>query len=116
MARALGGTVGPSIAPEIGWHDITVHDDAPALAASPACVHQAFALGPHLALQCHVEQDLAKMKEWLAAAGDGYARSLRLDPASVQAAQPMLAEAEQSLAAQQAFASRIHHHWLASAA
>ncbi|WP_395703904.1 type 1 glutamine amidotransferase [Aquabacterium sp.] len=144
MARALGGTVGPSIAPEIGWHDITLHDNATAqtwfgdvraarvyrwhyeafsvpagalaLAASPACVHQAFALGPHLALQFHVEQDLAKMKEWLAAAGDGYVRSLRLHPASVQAAQPMLAEAEQSLAAQQALASRIYHYWLASAA
>lgn len=144
MARALGAGVGPSIAPEIGWQDMVIEDNevarswfgaaraarvyhwhyeafglpagAVALGRSPACTHQAFALGPHLAMQFHVEQDLAKLKRWLASAGAGYADLQRRHPASVQAPEPMLSEAPQALGAQQALAGRLYRRWLSAAA
>lgn len=135
MARALGARVAASPAPEIGWQRIRVHrhdeaarwlgdDDeltvfqwhfeafdlppqAVALAASDACPHQAFAIGPHLALQFHVELDDEKLHRW---AGE-------LDPAladrhaSVQPEAAMRADAGVYLARQQALADRLYARW-----
>ena len=92
MARALGVRVGPSLAPEVGWHPMTLQDHPSArhwfgdgelgpvfqwheeafemplgathLASSAACAHQAFAIGPHLAMQFHVEVDEEKLCRW----------------------------------------------------
>jgi GMP synthase (glutamine-hydrolysing) len=140
MARALGARVGPSSAPEIGWLPITRLDNAAAddwfgpeplprvfqwhyeaftlpdgahpLAASPACALQAFALGPHLAMQFHVEQDAAKLARWTQAHEDEYQQAQRDYPATVQGPVAMLAEAPQRLAAQQRLAGRMYRRWL----
>jgi GMP synthase (glutamine-hydrolysing) len=140
MARALGARVLPSGAPEIGWLPITRLDNAAAedwfgpealpevfhwhyeaftlpegaqpLATSPACAVQAFALGPHLAMQFHVEQDAAKLARWTQVHEGEYPQAQRDHPATVQGPTAMLAEAPQRLAAQQRLAARIYRRWL----
>jgi GMP synthase-like glutamine amidotransferase len=141
MARALGARVAPAAAPEIGWHalqtlpqtlardwfgdapDHTVfqwHYDsfrlppgATLLARSDACAHQAFAIGPHLAMQFHVELDEDKLNRW--SREDGLQVVAAAGHASVQGGPAMRADAALHLAAQQALAARIYSRWLALA-
>lgn len=141
MARALGAQVLPSRAPEIGWLPVQVaaHDDAQAwfgaepqpfvfqwhfesfelppgaqlLASSDACAHQAFRLGPHLALQFHVEVDAAKLALW-SASTDPTFLSLQSRCPSVQSGATMREQAPQRLAAQQRLADRLYARWLAA--
>jgi GMP synthase-like glutamine amidotransferase len=137
LSRALGGVVGASPRPEIGWHAVSIDDDpvardwfgeAPAaevfqwhdeaftlpagarrLATNAACPNQAFAIGPHLGMQFHVEVDAAKLGAWFEASSDplaqGAARSITADPGG----------AARCLAVQQALADRIYARWWASA-
>jgi len=110
MARAFGGRVERLPQPEVGWLPIRIADSdvarawlgesrevvvyqwhydgfvdlppgAQPLASSPACAHQAFAIGPHLAMQFHIEITPQKMETWLGEPGAVY-------PAAVQAAVP----------------------------
>lgn len=96
MASALGAPVEPMGFREIGWHPVrTTEPEHPWVAgldgatvfhwhgeafgipagayrilSSEACPNQAFALGRHgLALQCHLETDLASMQAMLAHGG-----------------------------------------------
>jgi GMP synthase-like glutamine amidotransferase len=140
MARALGAAVGPSPAPERGWH--TVHtvdtprarhwfgDDAapvvfqwhrdafvlPAgaepLAGNAACRHQAFALGPHLAMQFHIEVDAAKLAAWAIEAGQNPAAGAAAPPPTWHDADRMRVGTVQHLAQSQALAARIYAEWL----
>ncbi len=92
MSRALGGIVTRNPLKEIGWGAVRVADSAAArhwfgpaerfdvfhwhgetwslpagaelLAGSEACPHQAFALGPHLGMQFHVEMTEAYVRSW----------------------------------------------------
>ncbi len=88
LATALGGTVGRTEHPEIGWFDVDVNDvgavagiesgpwlqwhfdaftvppGATELARSRAGP-QAFALGPHLGLQYHPEADRSVLEGWM---------------------------------------------------
>jgi GMP synthase-like glutamine amidotransferase len=92
MATALGGAVSRNPVKEIGWGTISVAPDPVAqhwfgefgaflafhwhgetftlpprahrLASSEHCVNQAFALGKHLALQCHVEMTAGLVHSW----------------------------------------------------
>jgi GMP synthase-like glutamine amidotransferase len=139
MARALGAAVSESSAPEIGWHAMQIrphvdsqawfgdapellvfqwHYDAFALpagaqwlACSDACRHQAFSIGPHLAMQFHVELDLPKLRAW-AQAHDARLVAAQQQP-MVQTAEAMLRDAGPRLAAQQQLADRVYARWLA---
>jgi GMP synthase-like glutamine amidotransferase len=92
MSKALGGTISRSLVKEIGWGEVTVIDDPTArewlgevstfeafhwhgemftlpkgatlLLSSPYCKNQAFALGKHLALQCHIEMTEQMIETW----------------------------------------------------
>ena len=131
MARALGARVAASPAPEIGWQPLRwlegaagwfgprpprvvmqwhveafdLPTGAVALAASECCPIQAFALGPHLAMQFHLEVDAAKLDRWLndprEAAGP-----------TVQDPQALEASTVEHLVAQQALADRVYRRWL----
>jgi hypothetical protein len=48
------------------WHGETfsLPPGATRILESAHCAHQAFALGPHLALQCHVEMTAPMIAEW----------------------------------------------------
>ena len=140
MARALGACVGPSPAPEVGWHPITLLDnpaarqwfgeDAPGpvfqwheeafdlpagatrLARSAACPNQAFAIGPHLAMQFHLEVDEDKLRRWSMLDSEAY-RLMQQRHATVHSGPAMREAMAAHLPAQQALADRVYARWLA---
>ena len=114
ITRALGGVVTKNAVKEIGWGEVRADDSAaarawfgdiksatafhwhgetfslPAAAAhllsSRHCSNQAYALGKHLALQCHVEMTAAMIREWCEiGAGEisDYADSAGVQPTAV---------------------------------
>ena len=100
-----------------GITGLSVAFDLPAgadlLASSPACPHQAFAIGRHLAMQFHVELDAAKLALWSASTDPGYL-SMQSTCATVQAGPAMRAQAAEALPRQQALAARLYRRWLAT--
>jgi GMP synthase-like glutamine amidotransferase len=118
MAKALSATVSRNPVAEIGWGMVDVSADARAerwfgesarqlpcfhwhgetFAIPPGaahvlsgthCVNQGFALGPHLALQCHIEMTAEMVDTWCAAGAGEIAasRSPAVQPeASIRAA------------------------------
>ena len=93
MARALGGSVGKNPVKEIGWGEVsivnnavaqqwfgdvpatfeafhwhgetfTVPEGATRILESRYCANQAFAMGKHMAMQCHVEMTEEMVKTW----------------------------------------------------
>jgi GMP synthase-like glutamine amidotransferase len=99
VARALGGSVAPSAAPEIGWHEID-SDNPDLVPAGPwfqwhfdrwslppgatevarnGSASQAFVLDRSLALQFHPELDRPLLELWLAGDRDGEVARLGLD-------------------------------------
>jgi len=140
LARALGGTVTPAGQPEVGWlpvrHDGSAmaqawfgadpdavvyqwHYDqvnqlppgAGCLARSQACAVQAFAVGPHLGMQFHIEITAQKIDDWLAHPGARYPDARLQHPGTVQDAQTMRRGATQHLQASQALAGHIYTAW-----
>lgn len=142
MARALGVPITASPAPEVGWQPLEVaatpaaeqwfgaagerrvfqwHFEAfslppgaQALAGSRACPCQAFAIGPHLGLQFHVEVDAEKLVRWSNDTSERYDEA-RKTFASVASADEMRSGAALHLAAQQALADRLYRRWLSAA-
>jgi GMP synthase-like glutamine amidotransferase len=139
MARALGGTVTASPQPEIGWQPIqyestdlakewfgadptdtviqwhyesfTIPTGAVRVAGSPACPNQAFAIGPHLAMQFHIEINEAKISSWVNDDDDKWLDA-RQRYNSVQDKITMLTGTPYHLARHQATADRIYQTWL----
>lgn len=138
MARALGAPIGPSPQPEVGWQSVRWHaaardwvgdtdeslvfqwhfeafglpGDARALGGNDACPQQAFAVGPHLAMQFHVELDAAKLAAWSGSTDPCYLEAAHRHPDRVQRAPALLAEAAGRLRAQQRLADRLYRRWL----
>lgn len=142
MARALGGRVQALEVPEIGWLPLQVGRNARArewlgdapqavvyqwhydgfvqlppnaelLAASPTCPHQAFAIGPHLAMQFHIEITARKVEDWIAAPGQAYAPACEAHPDTVQAPAAMREGTRAHLGDSLALADRIYSGWRA---
>lgn len=139
MTRALGGTITASPQPEIGWQPITYTEDimvehwfgrtptptviqwhyeafsvpegARALASSVNCPNQAWSMGPHLAMQFHIEMDRTKAHEW-AADEDPVWAAARERYDSVQDAAGIRAGVEWHLVQHQATADHIYRTWL----
>lgn len=138
MTRALGGVVTKNAVKEIGWGEVNVDNNADArawfgdvtsatafhwhgetfslpagathLLSSKYCVNQAYALGKHLALQCHVEMTPAMIREWCDIGADeisGNAQS-----AGVQSATVIESMTPQHLPALQKLAERLYAKWI----
>jgi GMP synthase (glutamine-hydrolysing) len=136
MARALGARVFVADRPEIGWHPIRMVDtvatrhwfgnvdahtvfqwhydafDVPvgavSLAHSAVCANQAFAIGPHLAMQFHVELDGDKLRQWTEQ------DDVRFGAATghtVHTAAEMRRQGDVLLHVQQRLADRIYGQW-----
>ncbi len=123
---------------EIGWGDVTVADNdiardwfgavqnfpvfhwhgetfslpqgATRLLSSEHCVNQAFAIGKHLALQCHIEMTGAMVAEWSALGAEEIAASLG-SPA-VQSADAMQQQAAKKLPQLHQVAERLYAQWM----
>lgn len=104
ISKALGGTVMPNPVKEIGWGELTVSRnelarcwfgdiehfngfhwhgetfslpvDAIHLLASKYCGNQAYAIGKHLAMQCHVEMTPELVQSWCDVGADEIERSM----------------------------------------
>jgi GMP synthase-like glutamine amidotransferase len=137
MTRALGGVVTKNPVKEIGWGEVSVAGNAEArawfgdirrptvfhwhgetfslpdgavhLLSSKYCVNQAYALGKHLALQCHVEMTAAMIREWCEIGADEIAASA--ESAGVQSASTMQNLVPQHLQPLQSVAERLYTRW-----
>ena len=137
MAKALGGSVGPNPVKEIGWGRVDVADTdsarhwfgdlgsfqafhwhgetfSPPPGASPIlssahCANQAFALGKHLGLQCHVEMTEAMIDTWCAVGAEEIAAAR--SPA-VQTPAAMRAMNGACLPALSQAADRLYSRWV----
>jgi GMP synthase (glutamine-hydrolysing) len=138
MARALGARVLRSPQPEVGWHAINLFDTAQThgwfgdagsaivfqwheeafelppgavgLAGNAACPHQAFAIGPHLAMQFHVEVDEEKLRRWSLLDTEAY-QALQQAHATVHSGEAMREAMALQLPLQQALADRVYARW-----
>jgi GMP synthase (glutamine-hydrolysing) len=139
MSRALGATITASPKPEIGWHAIQYQDNdtvvhwfgndptptviqwhydtfsvpqgAVKLAGSLACPNQAWAMGPHLAMQFHIEMDETKAREW-ARDEDTVWTDAREKYDTVQDSDTIIAGIESNLLQHQRTADHIYRTWL----
>jgi GMP synthase-like glutamine amidotransferase len=137
MAKALGGVVSRSPVSEIGWGGVNVADNpiacdwfgelsnfeafhwhgegftipegAALLLSSPYCENQAFAMGMHLALQCHVEMTEEMVKAWCKAGAEEIANNPGPSVQSAEAIQTGLAERVSVL---NQVACRLYERWI----
>ena len=137
MSRALGGEVSRAALKEIGWGRVRVRDtatarhwfgavedfeafhwhgetwslptDAALIASSPACAHQAFALGPHLGLQFHVEMTEPYIRRWCT---DGRREIEASNSPEVQPVATILQQMPARLPLLNAVADRLYAGWI----
>ncbi|MBI3937390.1 MAG: type 1 glutamine amidotransferase [Betaproteobacteria bacterium] len=141
IAKALGGAIGRNPLKEIGWGRVEVLDGAVArewfgnecrsfvafhwhgerftipegavrVLASPYCDNQGFALGRHLALQCHVEMTRELIESWCESGAREIERNLGRSPA-VQPVEEISTDIDARLAALYLVADRIYDRWTA---
>ncbi len=138
MSKALGGAVSRNPVKEIGWGDVDVPDNATAqqwfghaaptfeafhwhgetftippgaerVLSNAYCGNQAFALGPHLGMQCHVEMTHDMINAWCKTGAGEIARSKSL---SVQSITLIKVDLEPRLAELRRVADGVYQRWL----
>ncbi|MBI1943568.1 MAG: type 1 glutamine amidotransferase [Betaproteobacteria bacterium] len=137
MSKALGGEVGRSRVKEIGWGGVEVADNGVARAwfgslaafesfhwhgetfsippgatrvlGNAHCENQAFALGKHLGMQCHVEMTEQLIRSWLKGGADEIEKS-KSSP-GVQSAAKIENKLKDRVAALHKVADRIYDRW-----
>ena len=138
MSKALGGAVTRNPIKELGWGEATVSDNGTArvwfgntqsfeafhwhgetfslpqgavhLLSSAYCTNQAFALGKHLALQCHVEMTEQMIRKWCEVGADEIAAASS-SPA-VQSASTMQAQTADKLPQMHTVARQLYQRWV----
>ena len=137
ISKALGGKVAAAPVKEIGWGEVRVADNevarewlgdvqtflsfhwhgetftippgATRVMENPHCANQAFALGKHFGMQCHVEVTAELVQSWLASGAEEIAAS-RESPA-VQEPDEITRELAPRLTALHEVANRIYDRW-----
>lgn len=139
MSKALGGVVSRNAIKEIGWGEVRVADNAEAkawfgaqlqrfttfhwhgetfaippgttpLLSSVWCQNQAFSLGPHLALQCHIEMTRPLVESWC---DSGRREIERSGSPAVQGVAGILKDVDARVAALHAVADTVYARWVA---
>lgn len=141
MSRALGAPVYRAAQPEIGWQSIEyestdlvqqwfgsdpashvaqwhydtfdIPQGATRLASSPACANQAWCMGPHLAMQFHIEMDANKVQAWSQDPDPDWTEACNRY-ATAQQGEEILAGRDQYLTQHQRTANHIYCHWLST--
>ena len=95
------------------WHGETfsLPQGAAHLLSSAHCANQAWAIGKHLALQCHVEMTAAMIVSWCEIGADEIAAA-SASPA-VQSAAEMRRQMAEELPRLREVAARLYTHWIA---
>ena len=98
------------------WHGETfsLPQGATLLLSSAYCTNQAWAIGKHLALQCHVEMTAAMIVSWCEIGADEIAAA-SASPA-VQSAAEMRRQMAEELPRLREVAARLYTHWIAGLA
>jgi hypothetical protein len=139
MSKALGGTVTANPVKEIGWGDVSLRAGAEAqrwfghagntfrsfhwhgetftippgaqqLLSSAYCANQAFALGPHLGMQCHIEMTPEMIASWCESGAREIARSS--DSPGLQQAAEIHANLDERLRGLHAVADGVYARWI----
>jgi len=138
IAKALGGGVRPSAIKEIGWGEVSVSDNALArewfgsldgftafhwhgetftlplgatrILENAHCLNQAFVLGKHLGLQCHVEMTVELVRSWCR--GGRAEMDAAVASPAVQTPDAMQHALDARVAALNAVGERIYTRWL----
>ncbi len=140
MSKALGGTIHRNPLKEIGWSQVSpqsndtaqrwLGDQAEATAtvfqwhgetfslppgaslvlANASCPHQAFALGPHLAMQCHIEMTPEMIATWSMQWPEEVANTS--DHSAIQTPATMLQETPARLPAMRQLADQLYGVWI----
>jgi len=137
MSKALGGQVTRTPAKEIGWGAVkleggtearswfgdrregflsfhwhgetfSVPSGANRILSSAWCPNQAFSLGPHLGLQCHIEMTEELVRAWCESGAREIARS---DSPAVQPVEAILQDLEARVQALHEVADHIYARW-----
>lgn len=135
MSKALGGTIGRNPVKEIGWGEVQVNTaagdawlgdiqrftafhwhgetfslptGASALLSSSHCANQAFVLGPHLGMQCHVEMTEAMIRLW----NRQWADESAVPSVSVQTPEQMYETLDARIASMRIASDRLYTHWI----
>ncbi len=138
MAKALGGTVTNNPVKEIGWGEASVLDNDAArewfgdeqkiftafhwhgetftipegttrILESAYCPNQAFAMGKHLGMQCHVEMTEEMVRTWCDIGREEIAES---PGPAVQAPEMMQQELTRKIKSLNAVADKLYSRWL----
>lgn len=138
ISKALGGVVSKNAVKEIGWGQVQVADHALArdwfgdlqgfnsfhwhgetftvpagathVLSSPHCANQAYVMGKHIGLQCHIEMTPSMVKVWTEQWKQDIAASAT-SPA-VQSAEVMLAAVEADCATLHQVADKVYSRWI----
>ena len=138
MSKALGGVVSKNAIKELGWGKVNVADNAAArqwfgdirefdsfhwhgetfslppgavhLLSSAHCANQAYAIGKHLAMQCHVEMTEQMIRDWCRVGANEVAANAS-SPA-VQSTEVMQAQMHDKLPELHRVATQLYRHWL----
>src|SRR5712664_3709227 len=137
MSKAFGGAVRANPVKEIGWGEVRVADNAVArewlgevrefisfhwhgetfsippgatrVLENAHCENQAYALGRHFGMQCHVEMTEELVRAWLRSGGDELRNSA--NSPSVQRPEQIEADLQKKLEQLHAVADRIYDRW-----
>lgn len=138
MSKALGGQVTRNPVKEIGWGAVSVVDSplarkwfgdirgfesfhwhgetfsipegATRILESAACPNQAYVIGKHLGMQCHVEMTATMIDDWCASGADEIAAAGRIP--TVQTPEAMKVGREDRLKALNHSAETLYSHWI----
>jgi GMP synthase-like glutamine amidotransferase len=138
MSKALGGLVTQNPIKELGWGKVSVADNeiarhwfgdvkqfdcfhwhgetfslppnATLLLSNQHCANQAFAIGKHLGMQCHVEMTAHMIEDWCRAGAETLAANL-FSP-GVQSAETMQAQMHDKLPQLNKVAEQLYRHWI----
>jgi len=135
MSKALGGRVTQNPVKEIGWGKVeasnvaashwlgdierfeafhwhgetfSIPSGATGILKSAYCENQAFVMGPHLGMQCHVEMTEAMIRLWC----HQWAGECATPSASVLTPEQMHERMEERLSAMRIAADRLYTRWI----
>jgi GMP synthase-like glutamine amidotransferase len=137
ISKALGATVSRTPTKEIGWGEVQVSDNniarswfgkvrsfsafhwhgetftlpqgATHLLSSAHCLNQAYSIGKHLALQCHVEMTEEMTAAWCAVGADEIAAS---SSPAVQSVDEIQQQMKARLPPLNSVADQVYSHWV----